>query len=255
MSAPVPLVAEPRVKTTDAPQRHGGFSQGGRSSVLHLVCRVAVIGSSSADLRTKLDNLVYLLRPEQGDKAIKFDFIADRYWLGRLATPVAAPPIGDRSMVVDLDFVCADPLAYSTTLVTQETNVTASPQTVYVPDGSGETVDGTAPALPTLLFEHTGATGDSTTAIRVASVTSGQTIEVTKPLALGDQLRINCETELIEYSDDGGSTWTNVNSFRSNTYRRFPRLSPRVQNEWTVTVTGDNSTLDLTTTYRARYRS
>lgn len=256
MEMPVPVLASPRVQTSQMALRHGGYARGGYSGILQIPCKVAVIGSSSSNLRAKLDNLNYLMAPENGDKSIKFDFISDRYWLGRLASPIAAPIIGDRSVVLDWTFLCADPIAYASSLTTQEVAVTTSPQTVLVEaDTSGaDTVDGNVITYPTFLFYHTAASGlAKTTAIRIKNESTGHEIGVTMDIDPGEYLRINCETELIEHSD-GGSTWTNANAYRSATYRRFPYLLPQVQNELTLTVTG-NAVLDLDITYRARYRS
>jgi len=252
MEAPVPIVSSPRINLVEIAQRHGGYSQGGYLGNLQLRCKIAIIGTSFANLQTKLDNLNFLLAPENGDKKIKFDFLTDRYWLGRLSNNIAPPPIGAESIVANLTFTCPSPLAYDNTLTTQTESTLGATQTVDVPSASGSTVGGNAITYPIWQFQaQTG--GGTLTQVGITNQTTSEVLSASYSVAETAYIRFDSETEIIEYSVDG-STWTNINSSRSNTNRKFPTLSSRVQNSFTVALVGSVDT-DLTITYRNRYRS
>lgn len=246
-----PVMTRPKIFSASVAQRAGGFTYGGRGTMRVIPVRVAVQGSSFADLMTKIDNLNYVMAPENGEKSIRFDYVAGRYWMGRLNGEIQAPPIGATSVTLNWDFLCSDPNAYSTTEVTQTLTISTSPQTFDLPAASGTTIDGNVETFPVWTIQHLSFI--SALSVTINNTTSGQIITVSKALHENDYLRINSATELIEYSEDG-IIWVNTNAGRDNTNKTFPTLKPRVQNSVTITITG---VVDATceVVYRARYRS
>jgi len=244
-----PVMALPKIFSASVAQRHGGFTYGGRGSARVIPVRVAVQGSSFSDLMDKVDALNYLMAPENGEKSIRFDYISGRYWLGRLSNSIQAPPIGSTGFVLDWDFLCSNPNAYSTTQETETITLVSNPQNGYLPLDFFSVIEGNVETFPVWKFKNTNAS--DVTSITLENTTTNQKITVTKTLQQNEYLKIDSQREAIEFSTDD-STYTNVNEYRSNADKTFPTLDPQVSN--TITITGiTTGTCDCI--YRARYRS
>lgn len=255
-----PVFNKPKLHTINAAKKHGGYTQGGELEPATLSTKVLIEGTSFSNLQTKIDNLNLLMAPELGDKSIALDYITDRYWLGRISGPFSSPVIGTKKIVTNLDFILADPLAYGTSEHSHTDSISGSSGTVYSHDTSGEVVPGTAEVYPTIVISPQGS-GETLTSCTLYNLGSAGTnapvfsLKVTRNISSGHYLRIDCENELIEYSNDG-TNYATDNAARDNVSRTFPYFYPQLTpslNDFTISVEGSTDT-DVTVTYRARYR-
>ena len=249
----MPYMSQPKFHQQDIPQAFGGVTRGGRGGALVIPVPVIIEGTSFANLLSKIDELNHVMAPEDGDKSIKFDWMTDRYWLGRLQDQIQAPIIGQRSISTTFNFICADPNAYASTEVATSPATdleTSDPLTVNEP--ATGTVLGNVEAYPVYLFRNTS--GSALTSVTLTNTTRSEAIKVNYALPDDEWLRIDSANELIEESSDN-STFNLIMLRRDDTLKTFPLLSPRVQNVFTVAGFGtssDSGTLIIT--YRPRYR-
>ena len=248
----MPYMSQPKLHQQDIPQAFGGVTRGGRGGALVIPVPVIIEGTSFANLLVKIDNLNHVMAPEDGDKSIKFDWMTDRYWLGRLQDQIQAPIIGQRSISTTFNFICADPNAYASTEVSEEQAIATNPITIYEPEGGSDVVLGNVESYPVYLFRN--ESGSALTSVTITNVTRSEAIKVNYALPDDEWLRIDSANELIEESSDN-STFNLIMLRRDDTLKTFPLLSPRVQNVFTVAGFGtssDSGTLIIT--YRPRYR-
>lgn len=244
----VPEMPASRVDTQSVEGDGGGVTDGSWDESRIITPSIEVHGTSPANLRARLDNLWYLLRTEQGEKSLRFDAIPGRFWKARLfggETNVEKLGISGRRMT--LNFSAADPWGYSTTAKAIQKTMSEDPDT-FIVEVSGTAVGGTVPALPVWIITNT--TGGNISSVQLNNTTTEESITITKTIANNAKVKIDRPRWVVEYSNDGGSTYTKIMD-RKNASGMFPTLDPRVEN--TIVVTGcDPGTLDIT--YRERYK-
>jgi len=241
----VSFTAAPRVERYMIGNRQGGFSQGGFLGARKISCECIVTASSNDDLDDKLDAIKLLMDPRAGDKSIRFDHMNDRYYLGRLDGDIDFEYIGPNSALLELQFLCANPVAFASSETTQSITIDASPDTNAVP-ASGS-VAGTDYSYPVWKFQN--SSGGALSSITLNNSTTGEVIKVDYALPNGHYLRIDSSRQRVESSTDN-TTWTSRMSSINTNYTRFPRIKAAVSNS--IVVTGANGCA-LTVTYRARF--
>jgi len=234
----------PSIRSINMPQRHGGFTQGGFLEPLTMHCQVAVQGSSTADLLSKLDTINLILSPENGDKAISFDHISGRYWLGRFAGPSRSRFVGKRSIVLDWSFIC-DPFSYSTSTSGVAGEGVVEDGTITI---TGANMPGSIFALPLITIEPSSSVGGTCVDIQFS-----QTGYSTYRLKFDSTITI-ADTVVIDSGDEYAykAPSTSMMPQMSSTYYTWPRIHPGANG--TITWRGDFEA-DITVLFRARYRS
>ncbi len=230
----------------NTPARHGGFAAGtGFYEPRIIECTLHVLGTSWSNLKTKLDNLSWAMRPELGNVAIVFDQASDRRWVGMFMGDIAEEPIGNGAVQFTARFLVPSGVAESASAITQSVTIDASPKTFNVP--ATGSVAGTTHALPVWKLRNTHASTIST--FTLANTTTSETLTVNYSIPQNAYVKVDTEQELISYSTDD-VTYTVIMSARSNTNKTFPRLVPAAANACSVTgfVAGT-----LSIDYRARY--
>ena len=210
-----------------------------------LTVPIIIEGSSNDDLDDKLDALRLLVNPRLGDRSIRFDHQNDRYYLGRIKGDIEFEYIGPNHATATLQFVCADPLAYANSETTQSVTIDETPEGAAVP--ATGVVAGTEYAKPVWTIRNTS--GSSVSSITVNNATTGEAAACTYTIPNNHYVRFDTARERLQYSADN-STYTDIMSYLSNTYKLFPRLAPGVAN--TITIGGLTGGT-LTITYRARF--
>jgi len=243
---PVPAIMSPDVDVQEV-AHGGGISQGKTYRPIVFGATVAVRGASPSDLRQKIEAM-HTLFDVESDKTLVFDIAGWRHkrWNARLYRPSLDQVINDRTVRLTLAFICANPIAESTELLTENYTPTSNAFTFYVPDDVAATVGGNCFATPVYTIKATAGGTEST--VKVKNVTRDEEIVYNVALADGHWLRINTALMSVQKSTDSGTTWTNV--IGSCDTGPFPVLTAGVRNEMLLTG-ADNSTLEVE--YRRRY--
>ncbi len=199
--------------------------------------KVAVVGTSHANLGTNLDSIKLVLNERTTGELI-LDTLDDRYFnaqfvsfTGRYQTPIA--------FVGDLDFICPDPLAYDNDETSADFDLDVSdPKTVE------QVVGGTGYVKPvyTLTAGDDLGTVEVPITIKVECIEAGEELQWTGFLTIGQTLEINVATWLVRKQD--------VASMATVT-GQFPRLLPGTTNR--IKVTGFGTHGDLNIRYRNRF--
>jgi len=243
----VPGVPTPRVDVLEVP--YGiGVSQGKYYKPLILTARCTVEGTSTADVRAKLDRIAGVMDVDS-DRTLIFEQLGyeDRQWLARRAKPGKPKWINAAACEVTWQFVAADPIAESTTLTTESYNPANDAWTFYIPDTAGTVVGGNSMAYPTYTLTSTGV---NTQPLKLKNVTrDDEELWYASNLPNTQLLRITSKLYTIEKSLDGGVTWSSVIG-STNTVSRFPFLDYGVRNEFLLTGCDDTT---LVVTYRTRH--
>jgi hypothetical protein len=243
---PIQIAGPSVLYGANMPSRHGGWSAGtGFYQPRTIECTLHVLGTSWSNLKTKLDNIAWAMRPELGNVPIIFDEASDRRWVGMFTGNVAETPIGNGAIQFNAQFSVPSGLSEAASATTQSVTIDASPKTFNVP-ASGS-VAGTTHALPVWKFRNTHAS--TITTFTLANTTTAETITVNYSIPQNAYVKVDTEQELISYSTDD-VTYTVIMSARSNTNKTFPRLVPASANACSVTGFTAGT---LALTYRARY--
>lgn len=239
-----PLLPSARLEVRSLGTRHGGYSQGGYLEPREIAAPISVRGTSNDDLDDKLDALRLLMNPRNGDKSIKFDHQADRYYLGRLNEAVNWKYYGPCVARAVLHFLCADPLAYSTTETTQTITVTETPYDTTAP--SVGVVAGTEYARPVWTVKNTGVS--SVPWVEIWNTTTNELIRSKQSIAHNAYVRFDSERERLQKSSDG-TNWEDI-MLKIDEFKQFPRLAPGVSNSVQI---GGLASGVVTVKYRARF--
>ncbi len=191
---------------------------------------VIVIGDDVDDLESKLDTIKRILN-ETRDRKLILDALSDRYWMGRVRN--FSGEYNTRQWQGTLEFICNDPLAYSTTETNNSYTIDASPKTAL------EVTSGSAIIRP----EYRLTVGETHTEITIKNEANGDELVWTGTIDNGETLTIDCDRWMV-YLDDVASMTISG---------QFPRLLPGETNPIKVTgaYTAANSTLQIV--YRNRY--
>jgi len=243
---PVQVAGPSQLFYHNTPARHGGFAAGtGFYEPRIIECTLHVLGTSWSNLKTKLDNLSFAMRPELGNVAIVFDNASDRRWVGMFMGDIAETPIGNGAVQFTARFLVPSGLAESASAITQSVTINENPELFNVP-ASGS-VAGTTHALPVWKFRNTDST--TITTFSIGNITTQEGMTVNYSIPQNAYVKVDTERELILYSADD-TDYTVIMSARSDTTKTFPRLVPGSANAIGVEgfVAGT-----LSIDYRARY--
>lgn len=233
---PVPNLTKARPPQGPA-EFHGVNYQEGQ-----IVLDCVVRGSSASDLHSKLDAIVLLLDPTQGNKKIALDEIPGRFWLARLVSGIQAPQKGQMATTFQLRFETAGP-GYSTTEDDDTFTIASNPDSFNV-DSAGA-IGGTAPTTPVWYIRNTTG-GDVTGSILLQNVTLNDptfqwigTLEDDRWLRIGSIL-VSSGRFLYTLRKSNGTganptieTYTNV--IDGYKFGDWPILKPNTQNAMVVT--------------------
>jgi predicted phage tail component-like protein len=248
----VSLSPEPRVGAKIVPGFAGGYAYGNGYNPRTLRARVLIEGQDEWSLVERMDALLGLLDPTK-DAVVRFDnFRPDRYWLGRWNGGIDGDLAG-YSHEFDLQFLCADAMAYAADETAQTVTLDASPKTFSVPTAG--VLAGTAYAHPVYVYTHVGGSFGQIIVSNASSAVNGEALRWAGVLAVGHKLKIDTALWCVYKSVDAGVTWTDasygIGDLVSGGASIFTRLANGIANAFTVTGP-TNGTLSIT--YRARYK-
>ena len=193
--------------------------------------KITVKGTSRTVLDGYLDNIKMAL-DSSINREVSFDCISGRYWNAKLER-FDGKYISPYVFVGDVQLLCSDPLAYSSTLTSSDHVIDADPKEV------NEVTTGSAFVRPVFTFTATAAIGATT--FKLENTNTSEELVWTDTIANTEELIINSENWLVTL--EAGASMTNVSG-------QFPTLLPGQTN--TIKVTGGNSgTLNIK--YRMRY--
>jgi phage-related protein len=241
----MPWAADPQLNLVDLPGRDGGHVYGSHYGTRRITIPVRVEGDDAADLRDKMDSIMWLLRSSRGNAYWKLDSLPDRLAYGRLGAGVVFRPSGPRLARGVLQVVCPSAFLLSTTETVQTVSVAASPKSFNVQ--AADAVEGTAPAAPVWVVKNTS--GGTSSALTLENVTTAEKVSTSTGIANGAWLRFDADRMTIEKSVDSGANWTSFMAFRG-TYKNIPLLVPGQVNSCVLTGLTAGS---IEITYRARY--
>lgn len=214
----------------------------------YLTLPLVVIGTTTADLVSKLDALRVLFEPTGGEKALELPGYTDRYWLARVSESPEISWLGDRVARVQVPLVIPDPHAWGSTAKTDTDTWTTDPDTIAVPKtGSAGGCWYAEPVWTLTPANHTQVY------VTFESITTSEKMVIIVPTqAAGTDNRIRIDTSrwYADYSVDGGANWINLMTALSETYNQFPRVKAGVSN--TIKITGLASGT-LAWSYRERF--
>jgi len=193
--------------------------------------KFVVKGSSRAILDGYLDYIKMTLDGNV-ERTLVFDVLDDRYFLCKLER-FDGGYISPYVFQGDVQFMCADPLAYSTTLTSSDHVINADPITVT------ETTLGSAYIRPIYTLTATAELGAIVLKLENANTT--EELQWDDSISDTEVLEIDCENWKVEL--DGVASMTNISG-------QFPTLAPSAANS--IVVTGV-SAATLNIQYRNRY--
>lgn len=226
-----PILPAPRLRQAKLTGKSGAYDFDSEYEPREFPCDVVVIGTSLADLQSKVDSIAAALNVELGVKALIFDIQSTRYFLAKLAS---SPVFSYSGFMAEaqLRFICADPFAYSTT-------ETASVHTVdEAPESLQETPAGNYLIEPvwTLVADQELAAVD----IIITNGTTNEAFTWSGTVGNGETLIIDSAQWYVTL--EGVASMTAISG-------AFPRLQGGVVNA--LQVEGFHGA--MTITYRARY--
>ncbi len=199
--------------------------------------------TSATHLTTCLDNLTLLFHA-QTDKSLRFDdWYPARWWTARYTGGLEAVTLlGSYKAQVTLQFVAADPVAFSTTFNEPDLfSIPASPTSFDV-DSTSNILDGNTYSLPTWILIPTAQSSN----ITIVNETLSTSFTWASTLHLGVWLIISGTAWGVVTSIDSGASYT---VSMANVSGTFPRLLCGRTNIMTVT----NFTGQIAMTYYGRY--
>ncbi len=192
-----------------------------------IISNFVVTGTTRANLDSNLDNIKRLLT-KLVVKQLKFDVLSGRYFNAILET-FEGKYLSDILFRGVLEFICPDPVAYSTTETSSTFNIDADPKTV------SEVRTGSAFLLPVWLLTA-GETLSGVT-VKLDNLTTIEEIQWTGSLLATEELIIDSERWLV--TKEGNADMGSVTG-------KFPRLEPQISNQIKVTAFGTAGTLNIT---------
>jgi len=242
-----PIMPELMIGTYDIPNLDSQrlYTAKAQSRTIEIPC--VIRGTSEANLRTRLDNMLDLIMLGNTSGYLKLDTFNTRIWYGRFVGRSSEKRHGGNNMLFTLSFQCEDMYSYATSLTTQTITISSDPQTFIVPATSGTTVAGTADPTPVWVVKNTS--GSASSALTLANATTSETINTVSGIANGVWLKFDYPRQIVEASSDSGSTYASVMSAVS-TSTNIPKLLHGSSNS--VTLTG-LSAGSVVLTYYARY--
>jgi len=191
---------------------------------------VVVKKDSEADLKTALDDLMLILNPQLGEQTLYLDWPnALRYYTAKLTDMSDWDTSGGNFALADLTFTCADPMAYSTTQVDEDTLITSDTQTVTTTPG------GSAIIRPVITITFT-----ANDTITIENTDTGESVVFDTDGAAGS-IVIDSDGYTVTGDVDGGFTG------------QLPRLLPGQLNTLTIKNAYGASNGNCNITYRDAY--
>jgi len=230
----------------------GAASHGATLAPKYWTDVIEIVGTSQADLQTKIDNVMFVLDSRLGEKLLKYDRetslgvtdALDRQYYARLNGPLIANYIGTTTAKFNLNWTVPSGHAIGLAQVTETLTVASSPDTLYIPVAASDVVGGNNVAEPVFVFQND--TGGDVTAVTLVNVTLGTTTRWTGVLANTHYLRIDgTQRQTIERSTDGITYTSAISGLTAGD--PFPQLSPKVRSEFTLT--GFSSAANATAVY------
>ena len=197
-----------------------------------IVAGVQVTAATHTALRTALDSIKGKLN-WRVDKQLIFDNLSTRYWMARFNT-MQGMFEGPLSWNGSIEFTCVDPAAYSTSAVSNTSNVDTDPDTIVETPGGNDYI------YP--VFTLTAGELLTAVTIKLENVTTDEELQWIGTVADGKALVVNTATWIV--TNDGTADMDDVSG-------QFPRLQPGVANSIKVTAFSTTGTLNIA--YRNRY--
>lgn len=192
---------------------------------------ILVVGSDSADLLSKLDNIKKTLNC-QFDKALVLDFLNDRYWSARFDS-LTGRHISSEVFKGVLDFICYDPYSYGLAEIEIPYDIDGDPKQIIT------SINGTASTDPV----YTLTAGENLVAATI-ELLNGETatsITWTGNVDNGEHLKIDCRQWFITLNDI-----VNMATMTGN----FPKL---VSGENLLRISGFGALGTLSILYKPKY--
>lgn len=191
---------------------------------------VSIIGSTRAELDSNLNNIKKIIATE-ADGQLILDILSSRYYMARLTRfdgQYRAAILFEGS----IDFICVDPLGYSTTLIERNHDINASPKTVV------EAVTGTGFINPVYVLTAREDLGAIT--LKLENLTTDEELQWTGTLDTDDYLTVDVANWIVRKG---------VTVSMATVTGQFPRLKPG-NNSLKVTALYSAVAGDLDITYR-----
>lgn len=180
-----PVTGDPVVETTGSPA--GGYrfeGSGYGPNTVSLPCYVE--GSSTSDLRSKLDSIAGLLDVRNHAKKLTLDAIANRYWTAICASRI--PPDNGHELWAEFTLTFhLEGHAYASTATTGSETIATDPDTFQITSPAGN-VEATC-----IHYVRNTTGGDVTGTIQVNNLTRSEYIKWIGTLENGRWLRIGSE--------------------------------------------------------------
>jgi predicted phage tail component-like protein len=205
----------------------GDYKRSARTIKLDII----VQGTNAADVISNLDNIKKTLVTDE-DAELILDAITTRYWNARLKS-LEGEFKANTAWVGEVEFLCVDPVAYSTTETDSNYNIDADPDTNI------ETSTGTGFAYPVFTLTAGEALADATIILENETTLESLTWEG----SLEDEDVLEIDSEHFVVTVNGTESMSDVSG-------KFPRLQ---SGDNSITVTGFSTTGTLDITYRDRY--
>ena len=190
-----PVIPGQSVKTIDIAKRSGAIQSSKKFIKNPLVVRCVLIGSSTADLVTKLEALPGYLYYDT-DKALSFDDQTDRAWQAQFVDTVIVRRTY-RYVYLDLVFTCNDPFAYDNTATTDSQTITVKDTTYNVTNGGH---DYAFPEI-TITFNQV----QTHVYIKSNTVVDNR-FDISKAFASGDVLVVDCKNGTVKLNGSSSLT-------------------------------------------------
>lgn len=200
-----PLIAPVEQTVINIPKYRGTYQSNRKFSTNEITVRGYVIGTSYADLVTKLKALSGYLYSET-DETLSFDDESDRAYQAQHVETVITHKTY-RVCYLDLIFTCHDPFAYDTTATTDSQTITSS-GTTYVVANAGHTY-----AFPVITITFNADQQHVYVANNTIVDDVANRFDISKAFSSGDVLVVDCKNGTIKLNGanspagfgDGGS--------------------------------------------------
>ena len=195
--------------------------------------RIAVTGSSYADVESKLDSIKLILN-QRDTKHLILDTQDGRYFKAQFVS-LSGQYQSLTSFVGELSFICPDPLAYDNSETSSDFNLDVSdPKTIT------ETTGGTGYIKPVSTLKAGEALNAVT--IKVECIETVEELQWTGSLANGEELEIDVANWTVK--KEGSASMATVTGL-------FPRMLPNEDNSIKVTAFSTTGTMNIK--YRNTY--